>query len=52
MSAMRPPAPARAPKPYGYVPLGDGSVLRRDPLFTQGHDRQTTGALTGGPRAS
>jgi hypothetical protein len=47
MSAMRPPAPTRAPKPYGYVPLGDGSVARRDPLFTQGHDRQLPGALSG-----
>ena len=47
MSALRPPASARAPKPYGYVPLGDGSVLRRDPLFTQGHDRQASGSLSG-----
>ena len=44
---MRPAAPARAPKPYGYVPLGDGSVLRRDPLFTQGHDRVAPDSLGG-----
>ncbi|HLH25042.1 MAG TPA: RAMP superfamily CRISPR-associated protein [Chloroflexota bacterium] len=47
MSAMRPAGPPRAPKPYGYVPLGDGTVARRDPLFTQGHDRQVPGALSG-----
>jgi hypothetical protein len=47
MSAMRPAAAQRAPKPYGYVPLGDGSVLRRDPLFTQGHDRVGRDSLSG-----
>jgi RAMP superfamily len=47
MSASRPTGPARAPKPFGYVPLGDGTVLRRDPLFTQGHDRVAPGALSG-----
>jgi hypothetical protein len=29
------------------VPLGDGSVLRRDPLFTQGHDRVAPDSLSG-----
>ncbi|HEY7067231.1 MAG TPA: RAMP superfamily CRISPR-associated protein [Chloroflexota bacterium] len=47
MSAMRPVAPPRAPKPFGYVPLGDGTVARRDPLFTQGHDRVAPGSLGG-----
>jgi hypothetical protein len=47
MSAMRPAAPPRAPKPYGYLPLGDGSVQRRDPLFTQGHDRVAPDSLGG-----